>query len=88
MLFYIQGRDSNQKDMSLFVRADDVDSALLAFAAHHGLASTGDPLEVRTHLRGCLYRVFRVSETTSGVLPWDSPEGLERLEDSEAWGDD
>ena len=74
--------------MSLFVREENLNAALLGFAEHHGVAVGDDPLELRTRLRDCLYRVFRVNETSTGVLPWDDPDGLERLEDSEAWGDD
>ena len=89
MLFYIEARNSDRKNLSLFVREDDLDRALITFAVHHGLAEeNATPLEVRDHLKDCLYRVFLVNETTTGALPWDSPEGLERLEDSEAWGDD
>lgn len=89
MLFYIEARDSDRKNLSLFVREDELDRALVTFAAHHGMAGSDEnPLEVRNHLKGCLYRVFLVNEITTGVLPWNKPEGLERLEDSEAWGDD
>jgi hypothetical protein len=89
MLFYIEARDSERNNLSLFVREEDLDRALMTFAAHHGIATQNETsLEVRNHLKGFLYRVFLVNETTTGVLPWDQPEGLERLEDSEAWGDD
>ncbi len=88
MLFYIQARGADRKDLSLFVREENLNAALLAFAEHHGAVAGDSPVEVRTRLRGILYRVFRVDETLTGVLPWDDPDGLERLEDSEAWGDD